>query len=93
MFKRIKNAWRLRNSDVLDVRGLTAREIEEKVNKSSANKIALDFGDNMVVRINNDPIGDGDTVFFGEPTAEEELEFKRDEEGTKSWYDRLKKLV
>lgn len=36
--------------------------------------------------------GDGKAVFFGEPTEKELLDFQREEDGTKPWYDRLKNL-
>ena len=36
--------------------------------------------------------GDGDAVFFGEGTAEEFEELKKEDEGMKPWYKRLNEL-
>ncbi len=36
--------------------------------------------------------GDGKAVFFGEGTQEEWEEQKKEDDGTKPWYDRIKKL-
>lgn len=36
--------------------------------------------------------GDGKAVFFSEGTHEDYLEFQKEEEGMKPWYDRIKNL-
>jgi len=37
-------------------------------------------------------LGNGKAEFFGDPTIEETLAHKRNEDGTLSWYERLKNL-
>lgn len=37
-------------------------------------------------------VGDGNAVFIGEGTHEEFEEQQREDEGTKSWYDRIRRL-
>lgn len=44
-------------------------------------------------RLIEEPIGDGNAVFLGDGTHEEFIDQEREDKGTKSWYDRLKRLV
>lgn len=41
----------------------------------------------------DEELGDGKAEFIGEGTHEEFVEFQKEEEGLKPWYERLKNLV
>ncbi len=81
---RIKKAWAL--SKVGEVIYFDP----SKLNEQQLKELKESGG---VVQLPTEPIGDGDAVFIGEPTEEEQKDFEREERGEKGWYDRLKKLI
>lgn len=81
---RIKRAWalsKLPNAVVFDESKLSDEQLETLKNSGG------------VVQLPQEPIGDGNAVFFGDPTEEEELQHKRELEGTDKWYKRIGKLL
>lgn len=81
---RIKRAWalsKLPNAIVFDESKLSDDQLKALQNSGG------------VVQLPQEPIGDGNAVFFGEPTEKEELEHQRELEGTDKWYKRLGKML
>lgn len=86
IFKRIRNAWALRNADVLDVSGLSITEIDEKIQTLKPSHI--NFGEGMVFPVE----GDGKAVFIGPGTEQEYKDQQNADSGMAGWYERLKNL-
>ena len=99
IFKRLKRLWQVSGeSDIIVVK-------EDAMTKENAYDLAKMTGKVVVIAkdVNDiktfekkdviESVGDGKAEFFGEATPEEETEFDREKNGTKKWYDRLKKLI
>lgn len=41
----------------------------------------------------NTPLGDGNAVFIGEGSHEEFVDMQREDDGSKPWYERLKRMM
>ncbi len=49
--------------------------------------------DEQLALVPEQDLGDGKAEFIGEGSHEEFLEFQKEEEGMKPWYERIKNLV
>lgn len=80
MFSRIRRAWK--------IAGMSDVAVVDKSLLSEKESEALSEAPGVV----ETPIGDGNAEFFGDPTAKDELEHQREEDGTAPWYKRIKDL-
>lgn len=76
MLNRIKNLWELSKLHVE----------HGEVNDIATGAVI------PITRLVPDELGDGKAEFLGEGTEEEWIEQQREDEGSKPWYDRLRRL-
>lgn len=81
MFKRIRNIWKL---------GEYRIDEKESVLATVGEEVILSKPKPTLVR--DEPLGDGNASFLGEGTHEEFEDQKKEDEGMKPWYKRLKDL-
>lgn len=84
MFSRIKRAVKAFNQPEVSV-DLIRDVLDENVSKA---ELLTRHG----VFLSQQPLGDGGAVFLGEGSHEDFLDMQAEEDGTKSWLDRLKRL-
>lgn len=59
----------------------------------AALKVLEGLTDEQLALVPEENIGDGKAVFIGEGTHDDFLEQEKEDQGMKSWYERLKNLV
>lgn len=89
MFKKIKEFFGGKPELLVVKPSSMSREDAERIAKE-AGRVLVYAEDEAAVKIEKAPEeGDGKAVFIGEPTQAEELDFKREQEGTLPWYKRI----
>lgn len=89
MFKRIKRAYKA----FTEPEGFEWTEFVKPVNQSEGVELKTVYKGNFIPGTTSESFDEeSNAVFFGEGTTEEWEDLKKEDEGTKPWYDRIKKL-